>query len=287
MIVGVGASRVRDLFAQAKAAAPAIIFIDELDAIGRSRSSGAAAFGGGHDEREQTLNQILTEMDGFDPTAGVIVLAATNRPDVLDSALLRPGPLRPPRGGPAAGQARPRADPAGRTPARCRCADDVDLGALAVDDAGHGRRRPGQPGQRGRPAGGPARATRRSSGRLHRRAGEDPAGRGAQDHDGRGRPPPHRLPRGRPRHRRHGHARRRPGAQGVDHPARHGARRDVLGARTPTASTTTATTCWARSRAPSAAAWPRRSCSATSPPGPSRTSSRSPRSPAAWSAAGG
>ena len=88
-IVGVGASRVRDLFGQAKAAAPAIIFIDELDAIGRSRSAGAGL--GGHDEREQTLNQILTEMDGFDSSTGVIVLAATNRPDVLDSALLRPG----------------------------------------------------------------------------------------------------------------------------------------------------------------------------------------------------
>jgi cell division protease FtsH len=88
-IVGVGASRVRDLFAQAKAAAPAIIFIDELDAIGRSRSAGVAF--GGTDEREQTLNQILTEMDGFDSSTGVIVLAATNRPDVLDPALLRPG----------------------------------------------------------------------------------------------------------------------------------------------------------------------------------------------------
>src|SRR4051794_2106349 len=91
MIVRVGASRVRDLCSQAKAAAPAIIFIDELDAIGRSRWKGAGGFGGGHDEREQTLNQILTEMDGFAPTSGVIVLAATNRPDVLDSALLRPG----------------------------------------------------------------------------------------------------------------------------------------------------------------------------------------------------
>jgi cell division protease FtsH len=89
-IVGVGASRVRDLFNQAKEASPAIIFIDELDAIGRSRAAGAAGFGG-NDEREQTLNQILTEMDGFDPTSGVIVLAATNRPEVLDSALLRPG----------------------------------------------------------------------------------------------------------------------------------------------------------------------------------------------------
>ena len=91
MIVGVGASRVRDLFAQAKTAAPAIIFIDELDAIGRSRANAAANISGGHDEREQTLNQILTEMDGFDPRTGVIVLGATNRPEVLDQALLRPG----------------------------------------------------------------------------------------------------------------------------------------------------------------------------------------------------
>jgi len=91
MIVGVGASRVRDLFQQAKAAAPAIIFIDELDAIGRSRASGGPNITGGHDEREQTLNQILTEMDGFDPRLGVIVLGATNRPEILDPALLRPG----------------------------------------------------------------------------------------------------------------------------------------------------------------------------------------------------
>lgn len=88
MFVGVGASRVRKLFAQAKAAAPAIVFVDELDAVGRQRGAGV---GGGNDEREQTLNQLLVEMDGFDATAGVIVLASTNRPDVLDSALLRPG----------------------------------------------------------------------------------------------------------------------------------------------------------------------------------------------------
>jgi cell division protease FtsH len=89
-IVGDGASRVRDLFNQAKEAAPSIVFIDELDAIGRSRSAGGS-FGGGGDEREQTLNQILTEMDGFDSSTHVIVLGATNRPDVLDKALLRPG----------------------------------------------------------------------------------------------------------------------------------------------------------------------------------------------------
>jgi cell division protease FtsH len=89
--VGVGASRVRDLFKQAKESAPAIVFIDELDAIGRSRTSGAGGFSGGNDEREQTLNQILTEMDGFDSATSVIVIAATNRPDVLDQALLRAG----------------------------------------------------------------------------------------------------------------------------------------------------------------------------------------------------
>ncbi|MFA6278530.1 MAG: ATP-dependent zinc metalloprotease FtsH [Candidatus Paceibacterota bacterium] len=88
MFVGVGASRVRDLFQMAKKAAPAIIFVDELDAVGRVRGSG---MGGGNDEREQTLNQILVEMDGFEPTEKVVVMAATNRPDVLDSALLRPG----------------------------------------------------------------------------------------------------------------------------------------------------------------------------------------------------
>ena len=88
MYVGVGASRVRDLFDQAKKMAPAIIFIDEIDAVGRKRGSG---MGGGHDEKEQTLNQLLVEMDGFGRTEGVIVLAATNRPDILDPALLRPG----------------------------------------------------------------------------------------------------------------------------------------------------------------------------------------------------
>ncbi|MBW3630831.1 MAG: ATP-dependent zinc metalloprotease FtsH [Gemmatimonadetes bacterium] len=89
MFVGVGAARVRDLFAQAKAQAPCIIFIDELDALGKAR--GAGGIMGGHDEREQTLNQLLVEMDGFDPRIGVIIMAATNRPEILDPALLRPG----------------------------------------------------------------------------------------------------------------------------------------------------------------------------------------------------
>jgi cell division protease FtsH len=88
MFVGVGASRVRDLFEQAKKAAPAIVFVDEIDAVGRHRGAG---LGGGHDEREQTLNQLLVEMDGFDVRTGIILIAATNRPDILDPALLRPG----------------------------------------------------------------------------------------------------------------------------------------------------------------------------------------------------
>ncbi|MCH7746327.1 MAG: ATP-dependent metallopeptidase FtsH/Yme1/Tma family protein, partial [Chloroflexi bacterium] len=88
MFVGVGASRVRDLFDQAKRNSPSIVFVDEIDAVGRHRGAG---LGGGHDEREQTLNQMLVEMDGFDTTTNVIVIAATNRPDILDPALLRPG----------------------------------------------------------------------------------------------------------------------------------------------------------------------------------------------------
>ena len=88
MFVGVGASRVRDMFEQGKKNSPCIIFIDEIDAVGRSRGAG---LGGGNDEREQTLNQLLVEMDGFETNEGVIIIAATNRPDVLDPALLRPG----------------------------------------------------------------------------------------------------------------------------------------------------------------------------------------------------
>jgi cell division protease FtsH len=91
MFVGVGASRVRDLFSEARKRAPAIIFIDELDAVGQQRSGGGGGVQGSHSEREQTLQQMLSEMDGFEPNSGVVVLAATNRPEILDHALLRPG----------------------------------------------------------------------------------------------------------------------------------------------------------------------------------------------------
>ena len=136
-IVGIGASRVRDLFQQAEEAAPAIIFIDELDAIGRARG-GAGGGLGGHDEREQTLNQILTEMDGFDSDASVIVLGATNRPEVLDPALLRPGRfdrrvfVQAPdaNGREAILRVHTRSVP---------LADDVDLDADGPDHARHGR----------------------------------------------------------------------------------------------------------------------------------------------------
>jgi cell division protease FtsH len=135
MIVGVGASRVRDLFHQAKEAAPAIIFIDELDAIGRSRAGGGPNLSGGHDEREQTLNQILTEMDGFAPRESVIVLGATNRPEILDPALLRPGRfdrrvvvVPPDRAGrEAILRVHTRSVP---------LAPDVDLGAIAASTPG-------------------------------------------------------------------------------------------------------------------------------------------------------
>jgi cell division protease FtsH len=133
-IVGVGASRVRDLFAKAKEAAPAIIFIDELDAIGRSRQ-GSVSVTGANDEREQTLDQILTELDGFESSEAVVVLAATNRPDVLDSALLRPGRF----------DRRVAVQPPDRTGRReilevhtrsIPLAASVDLGALAASTPG-------------------------------------------------------------------------------------------------------------------------------------------------------
>ncbi len=109
MFVGVGASRVRDMFEQAKKNAPCIIFIDEIDAVGRHRGAG---LGGGNDEREQTLNQLLVEMDGFEANEGIIIIAATNRPDVLDPGIAASRPLRPPDRRAEPGRQRPREDPA-------------------------------------------------------------------------------------------------------------------------------------------------------------------------------
>ena len=156
MFVGVGACRVRDLFEQAKENAPAIVFIDEIDAVGRHRGAG---MGGGHDEREQTLNQLLVEMDGFDVRGGVILIAATNRPDVLDPALLRPGRFDRQIAVDAPDldgrhqilQVHSRGKP---------MAPDVDLHGRRPSYAGLHRRRPGQRAQRGRAAHRPRRTSK-------------------------------------------------------------------------------------------------------------------------------
>ena len=145
MFVGVGASRVRDLFEQAKQNSPCIIFMDEIDAVGRHRGAG---MGGGHDEREQTLNQLLVEMDGFEMKDNIILIAATNRPDILDPALLRPGRFdrqivvdRPDRKGrKQILEVHTRGKP---------LAKQIDLDALAGQTPGLHRRRPRQPDQRG------------------------------------------------------------------------------------------------------------------------------------------
>ena len=223
-IVGVGASRVRDLFVQAKLAAPAIVFIDELDAIGRAR--GGSSTIGGHDEREQTLNQILTEMDGFSGTEGVIVIASTNRPEVLDSALLRPGrfdrrvTVNPPdqTGRRQILEVHTRGMPLG---------PDVDLDSIASST-------PGMVGAdlRNLVNESALTAARRNHDHvmladftdslerivLGAERADHPVGRGARAH---------RLPRVRPRPARHAATRRRPRAQDLDHPPRDGAGRDL------------------------------------------------------------
>ncbi len=217
MFVGVGASRVRDLFEQAKSNAPAIVFVDEIDAVGRHRGAG---LGGGHDEREQTLNQMLVELDGFDTKGGVIVIAATNRPDILDPALLRPG-----RFDRQIMVAQP--DLAGRkgilkVHARGKpIAPDTDLDVIA-------RRTPGFTGaDLANVINEAALLTARSNGKqismasleeaIDRVTGgssaqeRDPVREGAEDH---------RLPRGRPRPSGARDAERGPGAQDHDHPPR-------------------------------------------------------------------
>ena len=161
MFVGVGASRVRDLFEQGKKNAPCIVFIDEIDAVGRHRGAG---LGGGHDEREQTLNQLLVEMDGFESNEGVILVAATNRPDVLDPALLRPGRFDRRIVVEPSGREGPR-----RHPLRPH-AQDPDVRRRRAADAGarHGGlfgRRSGEPGERS----GAQRRALQPEGRAHAR----------------------------------------------------------------------------------------------------------------------
>ena len=228
MFVGVGASRVRDLFEQGKAHAPCIIFIDEIDAVGRHRGAG---LGGGHDEREQTLNQLLVEMDGFESNEGVILIAATNRPDVLDPALLRPGRFDRQivvdapdlRGREGILKVHLRNKP---------IAEDVEITSLARGTPGHGRRRPGQPRERRRAARGAEGARQDLHERPRGGEGQGDARRRAQvARDARGGAPPHRLPRGRPRGVRDDGQGQRPAAQGHHRAARPCAGRRVHAAR--------------------------------------------------------
>ena len=226
-IVGVGAARVRDLFTEAKANAPAIVFIDELDAIGRSRTSGVAGYSGGNDEREQTLNQILTEMDGFDSATNVIVIAATNRPDVLDQALLRPGrfdrrvAVQPPdrAGREAILRVHTRGVPLG---------PDVDLGRIAATT----------PGMVGADLANLVNEAALTAARREHDVVEESdftdaleriiLGRRAPGPDEQRGSSTDGLPRGWARDRRDADTRRGSRAQGLDHPARDGAGSDVL-----------------------------------------------------------
>jgi cell division protease FtsH len=224
MIVGVGASRVRDLFKQAREAAPAIVFIDELDAIGRAR--GGLVIGGANSEQEQTLNQILSEMDGFSSKEGVIVLAATNRPDVLDAALLRPGRfdrrvvVQPPDkvGRQAILKVHTRGVPLAR---------DVDLGRSGVLHGGPRWRGPPQPGERGCVARGSPTPKRRDAEGLYGRPGADRARPSPAAADESGRTPARRVPRGRAHHPRPARAGRGSGQPRHYRPTRAGARRHL------------------------------------------------------------
>ena len=227
MFVGVGALRVRDLFEQGKKNAPCIIFIDEIDAVGRHRGAG---LGGGHDEREQTLNQLLVEMDGFESNEGVILVAATNRPDVLDPALLRPGRFdrrivvnRP--------------DVKGREgilavhTKKIPLADDVDIHVLARGTSGFsGADLANLVNEAALNA---ARYNKKAvaHGGLRVRQGQGADGHRAplDDHQRRGEEG-HGDSRGRPRAAHGAAAERRSDPQGHDHPARHGARRHAAAA---------------------------------------------------------
>jgi hypothetical protein len=228
MFVGVGAARVRDMFENAKKHAPCIIFIDELDAVGRQRGAG---LGGGNDEREQTLNQMLVEMDGFEGSVGVIVIAATNRPDVLDPAADASRSFRPPGGRTAAGHPWPRAD-----------TDRAHAQGAAVARRQGGHHRPGnarllrgrsrQSGQRGGPVCRPRQQAPGRHGGLRESQGQDHDGRRAPQHGHeRGRAAQYGLPRIRSRGGRQADAEVGPGAQGHHHSARAGARLDHAASR--------------------------------------------------------
>ena len=190
MFVGVGAARVRDLFGQAENRAPCIIFIDELDAMGKTRGNSAI---GGHDEREQTLNQLLVEMDGFDSNRGVIIMAATNRPETLDAALLRPGRFD-------RTVVVDRPDIVGREAIlkvhvrNVKVSENVDRAPRRQLDARIGRRRPGEPRERGGPNGRTAQQRRRLPRRIRRS---------------------HRARRHRPRAEEQDHAARREAPRGL------------------------------------------------------------------------
>ena len=283
MFVGVGAARVRDLFQTARKQAPAIIFVDEIDSIGRKRGAG---LGGGHDEREQTLNQMLAEMDGFEATEGIVMMAATNRPDVLDPALLRPGRFDRQIMVPLPTQDE-RRDILKVHFKDKKMSSDVDVEHRGARHAGHGRRRPRQPRERGRVVRGAPRRQRDPRQRLRRRPrprADGPAP--AVDRDERRREGAHRVPRGRARGGGVRVRARRPGAQG-HHPAhRHGAGHDpadagrgALLARQGVPRATRSACSWA-------GASPRRSCSAPSRPARRTTSCAPPRSPAAWCGSG-
>ena len=228
MFVGVGACRVRDMFEQAKKNAPCIIFIDEIDAVGRHRGAG---LGGGNDEREQTLNQLLVEMDGFEANEGVILIAATNRPDVLDPALLRPGRFDRQVVVPNPDVGRPRTDPEGSRPQGA-----AGAGYQPQDHrprhARFLRRRPDEPRQRGGADRCPPQQAHGDPGRVRRGQGQGHDGRRAQvaGHD-RGREDADRLSRRRPRHRRPQRHRHRSDPQGHHHSARPCARHGDAAAR--------------------------------------------------------
>ncbi len=211
MFVGVGASRVRDLFDQAKRNSPCIVFVDEIDAVGRQRGAG---LGGSHDEREQTLNQILVEMDGFDTNTNVIVVAATNRPDVLDPALLRPGRFdrqvildRPGHEGPHGDPQGSHQGQAARQGHRGRGDRPPVAGVL-----GRGSREPRQRG--GDPVRAPEQEGHRDERVLRGPRADRRRARAQEPGHLRRREEDHRLPRGRPRRRPADPAQVRPGQQG-------------------------------------------------------------------------